>query len=89
MRIEVTRQDVAEGRQCHATCCPVARAVARAVGPGSECIAVTVEVAVVLLHGDRLHNVGLPFGVGERIAEYDREGKMEPFSFELPLEVPQ
>jgi hypothetical protein len=83
MLIEVTRQDVEEGRACESGRCPVAMAIRRAVG----CSYVAVNVECVLLGDGRLTRaIGLPFDVGEAIALFDRAGVMTPFSFELALE---
>lgn len=83
MRIEVTAQDCERGRQCDSLWCPVAEAVRRAVGGRDAFVAVNVDYVLIGLGGPLTRVVELPFDVGERIAAFDRTGRMEPFGFDL------
>lgn len=78
--IEVTAEDVANGMRCDCSLCPVALAARRAMADAL----VGVGVRSIFLGGPHERKrVELPDEVREKIVAYDREGVMEPFSFEL------
>lgn len=87
VRIEVTPEDVAAGRPCHSTCCPVSHA-ARRVLPAPNGAPINVDTSTISYGDwcDRKH-ARLPEWVGDRISAYDQTGVMElPLAFDVEVE---
>jgi hypothetical protein len=80
MRIEVTAEDIAAGRPKDACCCPVARAISRAMGAAWEAYGV----------GAASHDddgwIDLPAEAERWIAAFDAGRPVEPFAFEVEVE---
>src|SRR5256885_4584440 len=79
MIIEVTAEDIANGKKSSITDCPVALALHRAGFPTA-----TVG-AWSMMNGEGFD--ALPEGVSQFIARFDGGEPVEPFSFEVPWEV--
>lgn len=87
--IEVTAEDIANGRQRSPGNCPVALAGKRVLPDGSY-FAVCPEYVHYVSPEDRVEFVNVcrvefPSWVGQTIKGYDDTGKMEPFSFDLDI----
>lgn len=79
VRVDVTADDIANGRMCNACACPVALALAR-----------RFNLTCGVLYGqwstlNRDLRGAIPPDVDARINLYDRTGNMEPFSFEVDV----
>lgn len=81
MKIEVTEQDIKAGNRKSSLCCPVALAMKRA---GIKKPAVT-GCYVSLFNEKRLIHVKLPSVVEDFVDNFDNEGLVWPFSFDLDL----
>lgn len=75
MNIEVTQADIDEGDACNCRECPVALAIARAVG-----VEVRVEYLRVFIKEKIIH---LPEQAVDFIDDFDSERPVKPFSFDL------
>lgn len=84
-RFEVSKEDISHGIREDCTACPVARSIFRAgfrpQGVGLDEVVFSIATGIVV--------IDLQPAVSSRIAEFDKTGKMEPFSFDLiiPPEV--
>ncbi len=82
MKIEVTQQDIEQGRRCDPDCCPVGRALSRA---GVTHLGVSGTV-VVSDDGDRHASfLMLPEEVRDWILRFDECEPVNPITFELVL----
>ena len=79
VRVDVTAQDIANGRMCNACACPVATALSRALN--TFCAVLYGKWSTL----NRDLRGAIPPDVDARINLYDRTGNMEPFSFEVDL----
>ncbi len=84
MLIEVTQNDIDEGRRGECELCPVARAIKRA--SGSHCV--YVDPTEVLLGENVLEATWtkLPEEAAQFIEDYDNMQPVDPFSFNLNIE---
>jgi hypothetical protein len=79
MTIDVTQEDIEQGRPQSTLCCPVALAMRRITGKRWTVGTTSMSCLDVDTNKKRF----LPVGVGRRISLFDRGGVMEPFSFEV------
>lgn len=84
MNVQVTENDIAEGKRYSCYRCPIALAVHRACErAGWHDIP---EIIVTLTHAScGEHGAFLPSAAQRFIADFDRRDKVRPFNFELPL----
>jgi hypothetical protein len=80
--IEVTHQDIVEGRTCIPDKCPVALAVKRCAKIEDE-LGVSVGVTTIRVGLQKFHNSN---EVENFVVRFDRGQAVEPFTFELDLE---
>ncbi len=94
MKIEVTRDDIENGRRSSPTGCPIARALLRQTGRQYN---VEQDIVVNVINEDLLC-YNLPLEASKFIEAFDvlgfnhtwfGFGKVQPFSFELALPEPQ
>lgn len=86
MRIEVTKQDIHDGKMCDRSLCPVALAITRHLPPDLRCAVGESDVAFMRDDRDVLA-MPLPQPVIDWIAAYDwGDLEPEPIGFELPIE---
>jgi hypothetical protein len=89
MRIDVTEDDIRQGRPRNEECCPAALALRRALRPGAKVRVGCTEITIDDAYFD------LPKRVARFIRDFDSKplndvskwSEPEPFSFELPIEV--
>ena len=92
LAIAVTNEDIQHGYRNDPCLCPVALAAIREILSSREIVALSVHTSELycwqVSNGKLMpeFHIKLPEEVGNRIATYDRTGRMEPFSFEI--EVP-
>lgn len=82
IRIEVTAEDIEQGVRNDCSFCPVARAIYRALN-NPDCVVFVTSRCVTGNNGF----AELPDSAQSAIESFDRFGCMEPFDFELELEV--
>jgi hypothetical protein len=88
MRIVVLPEDIRWGVQGDSHFCPVARAIRREV-PARVIAVGHRRVSIWIDHPDLMTNtaadkvIEFPQVIGEIIARFDADGKMDPFGFEL------
>lgn len=98
VKVEVTKQIIFkskltldnDSKKLRCMYCPVALALQKAIGWGKFCVNVyTDEVVFEDVRTERSANLSctasLPPEVIERIIEFDEEGEMDPFEFEITL----
>jgi hypothetical protein len=87
---DVTQDDIDQGRPRDCYNCPVARSVVRTLGLGPAADEWTVGSWVIAgwLRDRQVVSVPAPIRVCRFIDEFDRGQPVEPFSFELELDVP-
>ena len=93
MKIEVTQDDIDQGKANDCHLCPVARAIARRFGikHGSNA-AVSVRASRIIIfkfaHGNLVFNqeFDTPVAVQNFITEFDVSEGGEPFGFDLPMD---
>ena len=79
VRVDVTADDIANGRMCNSCYCPVATALSRALN--TFCAVLYGKWSTL----NRDLRGAIPPDVDARINLYDRTGNMEPFSFEVDV----
>ncbi len=85
VRIDVTAEDIARGSRCVATGCPVALAFHRQL-PKENVAVVATTLAYYGPHDSRLP-LRFPPATADRIREFDRGNGMEPFSFDVEIDL--
>lgn len=83
VRIEVTGGDIAAGEPCRSAACPIALAVARAIGDGRH-----VGVGpgyVVVGRGPAAVQADLPVEARSFVERFDLNRPVTPFAFDLEL----
>lgn len=86
MKIQVTKEDIANGKPKKCARCPVALAIQRATASKHGCkfLSCTASHATFRINR-KVETVGFPNFVSLRISMYDAGGTMEPFEFNLEL----
>lgn len=86
VNIEVTEDDIAHGLPHDPSCCPVAKALARAM-PGAM---VSVGCAYLSVYRPETRNppfyAGLPFEAMRFIRRFDGGKEVQPFAFTVSIE---
>lgn len=82
MKIKVTKEDIMRGQRSIPSACPVARAIHRITN--KNCL-VGSSVSFSIPMKAKSRKVKLPESVISRIANYDLNGDMQPFEFDLPI----
>ena len=80
VKVEVTAEDVAKGRQRNPYACPIACALERAgfLHPG-----VFPRKDITYVKDNKSVSIYLPIAAEDAVLKFDRVGTMEPFSFEV------
>jgi hypothetical protein len=82
MKIEVTQQNINDGRKHNCTSCPIALAIYQATGE---------EAAVSCFRtylGEDCAGIALPSSAALFIERFDAGKSVSPFSFDLPIPTP-
>jgi hypothetical protein len=82
MKIEVTQQDIDNGRRCDPDCCPIGRALSRA---GVSHYGVVGAAVMIEDAAHTARPLPLPSEVRNWIVEFDGSRPVEPITFNLPL----
>jgi hypothetical protein len=80
MKITVTEQHIEQGKQASQCFCPVALAIREATGIDQLCV---LSIGVIFKTG----SVNLPEEASNFVLDFDAGQAVEPFEFELPIEV--
>lgn len=83
MKIEVTQEDIDGGIKCSGLDCPVARAIRR-VHPIHGAV---VSCGLYWVPGTGGKRIRLPDSALRFYRDFDTDQKVEPFSFDLPIEL--
>ena len=94
MRIDVTADDIRRGERCTTDRCPVALAIRRAVPDAMILVTPTYVIVSTPAWKLNLLDEDMPAGVREFVLSFDRSTSpvwctMAPFSFDLPVPVPE
>jgi hypothetical protein len=81
MKVDVTQEDIEQGRSGSASSCPVALAVTRATG--RKCGVTQDYLYFYGSKGQLLGGLALPPYVTRAIVQFDSTESMKPFSFKL------
>ena len=84
MKIEVTQDDIDNGLRIDCELCPVAKAIVRATGKQARVSAVGV---FFFPETPSAKQIFLPSKVQLFIKSFDRKEPVQPFSFDLDIEV--
>jgi hypothetical protein len=84
MLIQVTQEDIKNGKRCHGCYCPVALAVTRVVPQADKVIRVETTGLQLTPHAKWLQ---LPESARTFIRDFDTKQPVAPFEFELPSEA--
>ncbi len=89
LRVQVTPADVAAGKRCHSSGCPVGLAAARAALAAGLEGGIAIVSAFCLAYGSlsRRRYVDLPAKASEWIQRFDKGLAVRPIGFEVTLDV--
>ena len=85
LRIDVTQEDIEQGKRGDSRACMAHRAIDRATEGGLGEFGVHYAFCEGWLKFPDFRTLNLPEGIGARISRWDAGAPTEPFSFELDM----
>ena len=80
MLVKLTQDDIEMGLRYSHNCCPVSKAVMRALGEQGKFFSVSIGLYIIKIDKN---NIGLPKFVTQWIEAFDRGEKVSPVEFEI------
>lgn len=87
MKIEVTKEDIKNGKRLECDLCPIALAIKRS-DANIESVFVTPRHAYITRRSEGEKNFRLPDQATIFVLQFDQASAVEPFEFELQPEFP-